>query len=249
MPYISDFEWGEGNTVTVREIDHHPKKITGSKFAAVLGRDKFQTPFGAWCELTRVAARPFAVTPSTRAGEAIEPKVCEYVGNLSKYRLITPADIWGNDFKNATGYDFYSEDPVFGGMWDAMLLNDAGKGVGMIEIKTTREKNRIFWEDDKMPEAYELQVQLYTALSGLSYYHVAASFLTDNYVQDPGGFECDGTNTIVLHRKISPEFPSLMEEARKWYSDYIHDYATSPPYDEEKDAEYLDILRERSSMR
>ena len=50
------------------------KKITGTRFAAIMGLNKWTTPFNAWCAITRTYEEPFEDTIYTVAGKTIEPK-------------------------------------------------------------------------------------------------------------------------------------------------------------------------------
>lgn len=246
MPYISDFQFVGGNRVKVLKIDHNPKKVTGSRFGALLGEDKFKTPFGAWCEIVRVAERPFTMTPEIHAGEIIEPKIAAYVDGKSRFKVVTPDLVFGNDFKNTMNYDFFS-DRIFGGMWDATLNDEQNRLAGVLEIKTTREKNRKWWAGYGVPDAYRRQVQLYAWMMGTPFYHIAVSFLGEDDVANPAGFACTDDNTMIFHERLPQEFSETMEYARRWVSSYVFDGAISPAYDEELDAPYLEILRKREA--
>ena len=242
MAYISDFEWNDDNTVTVPKIAHKPKKITGSRIAAVLDKDPFASPFAVWCELTRTASKPYVKTPHTVAGNILEPHIIDFVRSKSKMSIVSPADIWGRDFKNQTNYDFYPENSVFGGMWDARLQDASGKTVGVLEIKTS--SNPSAWKDEP-PEYYDLQGQLYAYLMGVPYYHFGVSFLDDAGLKEPTKFICTDENTSIYHAKVSEFFPEQYAYALDWYKKYIHDGAVSPAYDEGRDWEYLEILSSR----
>ncbi len=56
-----------------------PKKITGTRFAAIMGLNRWSTPFEAWCAITRTYEKPFEDTIYTIAGKIIEPKQAEYM--------------------------------------------------------------------------------------------------------------------------------------------------------------------------
>ena len=71
-------EWINGNKIKV-DIPKRPKKITGTRFAAIMGLNKWNTPFKTWCEITRTYEEPFEDTIYTIAGKAIEPKQAEYM--------------------------------------------------------------------------------------------------------------------------------------------------------------------------
>lgn len=241
MAYISDFTWNSDNTVCVDKIAYKPKKITGSRFAAVLGLNPFDSPFAAWCELTRVAPKPFERTAAMIAGEVIEPKLLEFARSRSKYSIVSPEDIWGWDYKNATNYDFFAEDPIFGGMWDARL-QDKGAVLGIVEAKTS--SNPVMWQDE-VPEIYALQAQLYAYLSGCRYYHFIVGFPEPEHIEDPKSFVCSDDNTIIAHGRVEDDFAEKVRLARNWYEIHVKDGGVSPKYIEGRDAQYLSLLSER----
>lgn len=45
-------EWIDGNRIKVVP-PKKPKKITGTRFAAIMGLNVWNTPFKTWCEITR----------------------------------------------------------------------------------------------------------------------------------------------------------------------------------------------------
>ena len=241
MAYLSDFTWNSDNTVTVDKIAYKPKKITGMRFAAVLGLNPFDSPFGAWCELTRTAPKPFERTAAMVAGEVIEPKLLDFARSKARLSIIEPADIWGRDYKNATNYDFFPEDPIFGGMWDARI-QDKGVVVGILEAKTS--SNPVMWKDE-VPEAYALQAQLYAYLSGCFYYHFVVGFMEPEYIEKPKLFVPDDDNTIICHGRVEDDFAEKLRLARNWYEIHVKDGGVSPKYDEGRDAQYLGLLSER----
>ena len=65
-----------------------PKKITGTRFASILGLDVWNSPFKTWCAITRTYEEPFVET-STRAGKAIEPLVIDYLNRTYFDGLVT----------------------------------------------------------------------------------------------------------------------------------------------------------------
>ena len=71
-------KWNDDNTITVVP-PRKPKKITGTRFAAILGLNQWSTPFEAWCAITRTWERPFEDTIYTFAGKVIEPKQADYM--------------------------------------------------------------------------------------------------------------------------------------------------------------------------
>jgi hypothetical protein len=93
--------WIDGHIVV--DPPKKPLKITGTRFAAILGYNKWSTPFKCWCEITRTYKEPFVDTIYTAAGKVIEPKQAEYMKtSYAMYNLKTPTDIFGEDYFKKT---------------------------------------------------------------------------------------------------------------------------------------------------
>ena len=121
MAIISECIVNKDKTLTVPKIAWKPKKITGAKFAAALGEDPFMTRFGLWCELTRVAQKPFVENKHTRAGNIIEDDIARYVQSKSRFSLVQPHMIWGYGYKSENNYDFYQK-RHYHGSWSFVAL-------------------------------------------------------------------------------------------------------------------------------
>ena len=74
-------KWNDDKTITITP-PKRPKKITGTRFAAIMGLNKWTTPFNAWCAITRTYEEPFEDTIYTVAGKTIEPKQAEFMKKL-----------------------------------------------------------------------------------------------------------------------------------------------------------------------
>ena len=219
-----------------------PLKITGTRFAAILGFNKWSTPFKCWCEITRTYKEPFVDTIYTAAGKVIEPKQAEYMKtSYAMYNLKTPTDIFGEDYFKKTFGDFFSDVPIFGGMWD-YRLDDNGRPTAVLEMKTTKRSED--WADD-IPEYYALQAALYAYLLGVDDVIMVASFLEPTDYEKPEEFVPSASNTITAEFKLSkryPNFRNMVAEATQWWNDYVVT-GISPDYDEKKDADILKALR------
>lgn len=219
-----------------------PLKITGTRFAAILGYNKWSTPFKCWCEITRTYKEPFVDTIYTAAGKVIEPKQAEYMNtSYAMYNLKTPTDIFGEDYFKKTFGDFFSDVPIFGGMWD-YRLDDNGRPTAVLEMKTTKRSED--WADD-VPEYYALQAALYAYLLNVDDVIMVASFLEPTDYEKPEEFVPSANNTITVEFKVSeryPNFHTMVAEATQWWNDYVIT-GISPDYDEKKDADILKALR------
>ena len=236
-------EWLDGNRIQIIP-PKKPKKLTGTRFATILGLNPWSTPFEVWCEVTRTYQKPFEDTIYTLAGKTIEPKQAEYMKqSYFMTNIVTPTDLWGADYFKKTFGDFFHEIPVLGGMWDYLLYNKEGKPTTVLEMKTTKRAED--WADD-IPEYYALQAALYAYLLGVDDVIMVASFLEESDYHDPSKFVCKGGNTITRPFKVSERYPNFekkyVKPALKWWHDHV-ETGLSPAFDEKKDADILKVLR------
>lgn len=236
-------EWLDGNKIQIIP-PKRPKKLTGTRFATILGLNPWSTPFEIWCEVTRTYQKPFEDTIYTIAGKTIEPKQAEYMKQTYfMSNLVTPIDIWGKDYFRQTYGDFFRESPVLGGMWDYLLYGKDGKPTTVLEMKTSKRVED--WKDD-IPEYYALQAALYAYLLGVDEVIMVASFLEPKDYNAPEKFVCSGENTITRPFKVSERYPDFekkyVKPALKWWKDYVES-GISPAFDERKDVEILKALR------
>lgn len=218
------------------------KKVTGTRFATILGLNPWSTPFEMWCAITKTYEKPFEDTIYTAAGKAIEPKQAEYMKKSYGMDLITPTDRYGEDYFNKTWGDFFPENPHFGGMWDYLGVDEEGKVDTVLEMKTTK---RIEDWQNNAPEYYALQAALYAYLLGVDNVIMVASFLDEKDYADPSKYVPNIKNTITVEFKVSeryPDFARMIAEVESWWGEYVAG-GISPVYDEKKDAEILAALR------
>lgn len=236
-------EWLDGNRIQIVP-PKRPKKLTATRFATVLGLNPWSTPFEIWCAVTRTWEKPFEDTKFTLAGKAIEPKQAAYMKDTYMMsNLVTPTEIWGEDYFHKTYGDFFPEQKVLGGMYDFLLYGKNGKPTTVLEMKTTGRVED--WKDD-IPEYYALQAALYAYLLGVDEVIMVASFLEPKDYDNPEKFVCSGDNTITRPFKVSERYPDFekkyVKPALKWWKDYVES-GISPAFDERKDAEILKALR------
>lgn len=218
------------------------KKVTGTRFATILGLNPWSTPFEMWCAITKTYEKPFEDTIYTIAGKTIEPKQAEYMKKSYGMDLITPTDRYGQDYFDKTWGDFFPENPYFGGMWDYLGVDENGTVDTVLEMKTTKRIED--WQNDA-PEYYALQAALYAYLLGVDNVIMVASFLEEKDYEDPSKFVPNIKNTITVEFKVSeryPDFERMVAEVKSWWGEYVTG-GISPVYDEKKDAEILAALR------
>lgn len=238
---MADIKWIEGNRIQIAP-PKKTKKITGTRFATILGLNPWSTPFEMWCAITKTYEKPFEDTIYTIAGKTIEPKQAAYMKKSYAMDITSPADVWGKDYFNKTWGDFFPENPHLGGMWDYLSKDEDGKVDAVLEMKTTKRAED--WEND-VPEYYALQAALYAYLLGVDDVIMVASFLEEKDYEDPKKFKPSAKNTITVEFKVSeryPDFADKVAQVEKWWTDYV-ETGISPEYDEKKDAEILAALR------
>ena len=220
-----------------------PKKITGTRFASILGLNAWSSPFKAWCEITRTYEEKFVDTIYTLAGKVIEPKQAEYMKTAyAMYNLKSPTDIYGENYFQKTYGDFFRDTPTFGGMWDYLLYDENGKPTTVLEMKTTRRSED--WLND-VPEYYALQAALYAYLLGVDDVIMVASFLEPKDYEHPENYTPSVSNTITVEFKVSeryPDFHRKVAQAQAWWNTHVVT-GISPDYDEKRDADILKALR------
>lgn len=241
---MRDIKWLEGNRIQITP-PKKTKKVTGTRFATILGLNPWSTPFEMWCAITKTYEKPFEDTVYTIAGKTIEPKQARYMEQSYGMDIIRPSDIWGEEYFSKTWGDFFPENKHLGGMWDYLMKGEKGKVEAVLEMKTTKRVED--WGDD-VPEYYALQAALYAYLYGVDDVIMVASFLEPKDYEHPEKYKPSAKNTITVEFKVSeryPDFADKVAQVEKWWVDHV-DTGISPEFDEKKDAEILKILRTNS---
>ena len=253
-------QWNTDNTVTI-DPPKRPKKLTGTRFASVLGMNRWNTPFQQWCEITKAYSMPFEETKYTAAGKAIEPIQIQYMRDMYAMadELIAPADVWGDGYFNKTWGNFFTH-PVFGGMWDALCVDEEWDGtpeglVGhtdmVLEFKTTKRVEDWLGEDGEAqaPEYYALQAALYAWLLDCDDVVMVGSFLEEGDYEHPESYVCSAENTVTDEFKVSERYPNFEDDcirpALAWWEQHV-ETGESPEFDEKTDADYLKAMRNAS---
>lgn len=238
---MADIKWLEDNRLQI-DPPKRTKKITGTRFATILGLNPWSTAFEMWCAITKTFELPFEDTIYTVAGKTIEPKQAEYMKKSYGMDLITPTDRYGADYFNKTWGDFFPDSKHLGGMWDFLGVDENGVVDTVLEMKTTKRIED--WQNDA-PEYYALQAALYAYLLGVDNVVMVASFLEEKDYADPSKYVPNVKNTITVEFKVSERYPDFAEkvaQVEQWWADYV-DTGISPVFDEKKDAEILKALR------
>ncbi len=216
-----------------------PKKITGTRFATILGLNPWASPFESYCQITRAYEEPFEDNIYTIAGKTIEPKVIDYFESLRPdLKIIRPTDVYGEDPFKATWGDFFKDKPIFGGMWDALAEDENGEGM-VIEIKTTKRSED--WLDGA-PDYYKYQAALYAYLLGYKHYTLVVAFLNPEDYEHPEDWKPTPDNIYFVDYEVNEEFEALVNEVKNWWDFHVVT-GISPIPDEGKDEGVLRGLR------
>ena len=251
---MKDLKWN-GSTISV-EPAKKPKKLTGTHFPTIVGVNPFSSPFEVWCRCTRTYEIPFEGNKYTNAGQVIEPKVFEFLRNSMGFgdRVVTPEDVYGPDHFKKTWGDFYPNTPIFGGMWDALIIDDDRNVEYVVEIKTVQVDGRSGtleqrWKDGEAPHYQALQAALYAHLLGVDKVLMVAVALEEkkgDYEHPEQVVPSYANENVYLDEfRVSeryPHFDMYIEKATAWWNAHVLT-GISPEFDEKKDAEILKALR------
>lgn len=244
------WDYNDTKTKIVIEPPKQRLRITGHRISSILGLNKYQSPFGAWAEITKLVKLPFEGNKYTEAGKAIEPKLIAYLAEKLP-NVVSIEDYYGNSFSEYAYNNFKDDSNIFGGVIDAVsTLNDKTTITAIIECKTSSKPQD--WRNGNVPVEYLLQGALYSYLKGLDRVVFICTFLQDSDYNHPENYVVTDENTIVVIKKlkdllfeINGEYCTIedcMRIGTEWWNTYI-ETGISPEFDEKLDKEYLDIIR------
>lgn len=263
-----EWQYNEARTRIIVAPPKRTKKITGHRFSSVLGLNKYQTPFGAWCEITGLVKLPFEDNKFTIAGKTIEPKQIEYA--KQKFPNIKSCEeYYGNSFPEYQYSNFKDLGRIFDGVRDFVSTKSDGVTIVMDgECKTSSKPQD--WANNMVPVDYLCQGMLYAYLDELDRILYVASFLQPMDYNNPENYVVSEENTIFVVKKLKDCYIPLPHDApdnsdeikgdwttndikfggiqeaidycEDWWATYI-ETGISPEFNEELDKEYLDIIR------
>lgn len=152
-------------------IEARKQGIGGSDAAAILGMNPWSTPLTVYLD---------------KMGELPEKE-----DNESMY--------WGRELEEVVAKEFAKRHPEFKvqrvnavlqhpehefmtGNIDRLII-DKGKGMGILEIKTTSEYNKDEWLDENIPDNYYIQLQHYLGLTGFKWGYFAVLIGGRHYIE------------------------------------------------------------------
>lgn len=196
-------EWKYGENKKHIVLSEPPKqklRITGHRFASVLGLNQYQSPFGAWAEITKLVKLPFEDSKYTIFGKAVEPKLIDMVREMFP-NVMSIEEYYGENLDKYRWNNFLDESDVFGGIIDAVATKQDMKTiVAIIECKSSSKPH--LWANGNVPIEYLLQGCEYSYLKGLDRVVFICCFPQEMDYNHPELFQPDETNTIVVVKKL-----------------------------------------------
>ncbi|MGL4948107.1 MAG: MPN551 family DNA-binding protein [Mycoplasma sp.] len=226
------------------------KKITGSRFASVIGKSEYNSPFKAWCIMVGIFADTMDPTLA-KVGNTIEPKIHEYVCKKTgiNFKQYNPFEI---------KWDVFKGDDVFGGIPDGEPIDTNGNllypSQPMLEIKTTSTdaflykfinnsltmqkdllgnpiikkvgEKRAKWFDAegdiKISDEYKYQLGLYCYLRRITKGLFAICFLESSDYSKPEECNVNEREIKLVEFEINTDdFEEIINYAREWHKKYI----------------------------
>lgn len=252
-----EWSYGENNkNIILSEPSKQLLRITGHRLSSVLGLNECQSPFGAWVEITKLAKLPFEDSKYTIFGKTVESKLIDMVREKFP-NVMSIEEYYGNNIDRYKWNNFIDDSNVFGGIIDAVATMNDKKTLTMIaECKSSSKPH--LWSNSNVPVDYLLQGCLYSYLKGLDRVLFICCFPQDLDYNHPEQFIPNEKNTIMTVKKIKDvriemkngeiyTFEQCIEYCKEWWNKYVLT-GISPEFDEVRDKEYLDIIRESKPL-
>jgi putative phage-type endonuclease len=185
-------------------LSQRTKGLGGTDISAILGVNKYKTPFDVWEDKTG-RGQKFEGNKMTRRGQYMEDAVANYFADVSGHRIIKASDT--EEMLIHPTYPFLLGSP------DRRYF-DSGGGKGILECKTTM--SRIEADLELIPQSWFIQLQWYMGLTGYRKGTIAWSEL---------GFESDFKHLEVEINQIFYSY--MVGEAVKFWTNYV--IADTPP--------------------
>jgi len=242
-------KWNKDKTrIILNEAPKRPLRLTATRLGSVLGLNAWATPFSAWCEITRTYKEPFTDSKYTIAGKVIEPIITEYCKKVIDNRIVSPEDYYGRDLAKVR-YNFYPNIEVFGGMWDAKIVNDKGGTDGVLEIKTSSRPQD--WVNG-VPLEKLVQALLYSYLENSPITIVPVAFLSDEDYIHPERFVVKEGENFKFYTFVTDDvkipyqgkqlgIKELVPIAKDWWYSHVEE-GVSPVIDAKRDAKIIKAL-------
>lgn len=191
-------------------------KVSGTYLAALIGKNKWSTPFITTAKMLRLYEDDISQKKEVIAGHVIEPKILKSIGAMSGEEL------FGKNEGNHEEWAPHFDDDVFTGHIDGVMPDGA-----IVEVKTT--KNPEDWLKG-VPEHYWIQASLYAHFKGTDRIVFAVGLTTPEILADPESFVPEmGVNLFRYDVGIIPGFEDMLARAKAIYEETVMKDKTLPP--------------------
>ena len=241
--YMTEADWQE-----YREKQQASCKLGGSDISTILGINPYKSKFTLWLEMTGQKPKDIVDNPAVEWGNILEPVIRE------KFKAVTGFKVFKNNF--VLQHDHF--DWMVANL-DGEVIDPYFDGRGVLEIKTTHERNKKDWEDG-CPIYYMSQVQWYLGVTGYDYAYIAVliggstfkyflierdDYLIDMMIRKAGKF------VYQVQNRIPPEIGGSKSES-EWlaqaFPEAIEEELTIPPSLEEMALEYHELQAQIKAM-
>ena len=231
-----------------REQQQNDCKLGGSDIATILGINPYKSKFTLWLEMTGQKEKDKVDNPAVEWGNILEPVIRE------KFKRETGFKVFKNNFVLA-----HDKLDWMVANLDGEVLDPYFEGRGVLEIKTTNERNKKDWEEG-CPIYYMSQVQWYLGVTGYQYAYIVVliggstfkyflierdDYLIDRMIREAVMF------LEHIHKRIPPEIGGSQSET-EWlasaYPEALDEEATIPPVLEELAMEYSELQEQIKRM-
>ena len=221
-------------------------KIAGTFLGPIMGLSQWNTPFSTACKILRIWDEDQDDKPAIKAGKILEPVMLNYLDKSGRLPN-TQAEVlfpgyekgWHGDWKS------HFDHPMFSGHIDAIAghVTDATMGDGIVENKTTSNKDAWDWVNNIPPANYWLQASLYARFMGYDTIYFTVGLLEPEDVDNPYSFVPTEDNVKIMKVGLYPNFEEIIIQACEWYHNFIEQGRTPvPDMDNPIDAKIVSIL-------
>lgn len=207
-------------------------KITGTMLGGIMGLSPWETPFTISVKLLRIFEEDKGDVPALNAGKYLEPVILNYLDKTGRLEN-TQAEVLFPHYEEGSHLDWKShfDDELFSGHIDAIAghVDDAYKGIGIVENKTTTHPEAWDFINNIPPKTYWLQASLYAYFFGYEDIYFTVGILTSEEQDNPALFVPNEDNVKIMKVGLYPDFQSILDRAKEWYIAYIQNGVTPAP--------------------
>ena len=206
-PSLQKFEVKDG-VFRVTEKNAPYGKVSGTYLAALVGKNKWSTPFITTAKMLRLYEEDISQKKEVIAGHVIEPKILKYIGAMPGEELFSKNE------GNHEEWEPHFKDDVFTGHIDGVMPDGA-----VVEVKTT--KNPEDWVKG-VPEHYWIQASLYAHFLKTDRIIFMVGLTTPEILADPDSFVPEmGVNLFRYDVGIIPGFDGMLAKAKEIYENTV----------------------------